>query len=118
MKILVVDDSAIMRRIISNSLKSAGHSDIVEACDGAEGIEKLNGIELILTDWNMPVMDGLTFVKEVRKNSQYAKVPIIMIAAEGAKAEVMEALKSGVNNYIVKPFSPETLLEKLKATLG
>ena len=118
MKILVVDDSAIMRRIINNSLKSAGHSDIVEASDGAEGIEKLDGIELILTDWNMPVMDGLTFVKEVRKNSQFAKIPIIMITTEGAKAEVVEALKSGVNNYIVKPFTPETLLEKLKATLG
>ncbi len=118
MKILVVDDSAIMRRIISNSLKSAGHSDIVEAGDGAEGIEKLSGIELILTDWNMPVMDGLTFVKEVRKNPQYSKVPIIMITTERTKAEVMEALKSGVNNYVVKPFSPETLLEKLKATLS
>ena len=118
MKILVVDDSVIMRRIIGNSLKSAGHLDIVEAGDGAEAIEKLSGVELILTDWNMPVMDGLTFVKEVRKNSQYSKVPIIMITTERTKAEVMEALKSGVNNYIVKPFSPETLLEKLKATLS
>ncbi len=118
MKILVVDDSAIMRRIISNNLKSAGHSDIVEAGNGAEAMEKLSGIELILTDWNMPVMDGLTFVKEVRKDSNYAKVPIIMVTTEGAKTEVMEALKNGVSNYIVKPFTPETLMEKLNATLG
>ncbi|MEE9553446.1 MAG: response regulator [candidate division Zixibacteria bacterium] len=118
MKILVVDDSAIMRRIISNNLKSAGHSDIVEAGNGAEAMEKLGGIELILTDWNMPVMDGLTFVKEVRKDTSYSKVPIIMVTTEGAKTEVMEALKNGVNNYIVKPFTPETLMEKLNATLG
>ena len=118
MKILVVDDSAIMRRIISNNLKSAGHSDIVEAGNGSEAMEKLDGIELILTDWNMPVMDGLTFVKEVRKDGKYAKVPIIMVTTEGAKTEVMEALKNGVNNYIVKPFTPDTLMEKLNATLG
>lgn len=118
MKVLVVDDSAIMRRIISNSLKAAGFSNIVEANNGAEGLESLDGIELILTDWNMPVMDGLTFVKEVRKNGQYSKTPIVMITTEGAKAEVMEALKNGVNNYIVKPFTPETLLEKVKSTIN
>jgi len=118
MKILVVDDSQIMRRIISNSLKSAGHSDIIEAGNGAEALEKLSGIELILTDWNMPVMDGLSFVKEVRKDQKFTSVPIIMVTTEGAKTEVMEALKNGVNNYIVKPFTPETLMEKLNATLG
>ncbi len=118
MKVLVVDDSAIMRRIICNNLKSAGFNDIVEAGNGAEAIDSLGGVNLILTDWNMPVMDGLTFVKEVRKNGEYSKVPIVMITTEGAKTEVMEALKHGVNNYIVKPFTPETLLEKVNATLG
>ncbi len=118
MKVLVVDDSAIMRRIISNNLKTAGFTNIVEANNGAEGLENLDGIELILTDWNMPVMDGLTFVKEVRKNGEHSKVPIVMITTEGAKTEVMEALKNGVNNYIVKPFTPETLLEKVNATLN
>lgn len=117
MKVLVVDDSAIMRRIISNNLKTAGYIDIVEANNGAEAMENLSGVELILTDWNMPVMDGLSFVKEVRKNSDYGKIPILMITTEGAKTEVMEALKSGVNNYIVKPFTPETLVEKINSTL-
>lgn len=115
MKVLVVDDSVIMRRIISNNLKMAGFTQIVEAGNGAEGLENLEGIDLILTDWNMPVMDGLTFVKEVRKNG--SKTPIVMITTEGTKTEVMEALKSGVNNYIVKPFTPETFVEKIKSTI-
>ncbi len=115
MKVLVVDDSVIMRRIISNNLKMAGFTEIVEAGNGAEGLENLEGIDLILTDWNMPVMDGLTFVKEVRKNG--SKTPIVMITTEGTKTEVMEALKSGVNNYIVKPFTPETFVEKIKSTI-
>jgi len=118
MKVLVVDDSAIMRRIISNSLKTAGFTNIIEANNGAEGMENLAGVDLILTDWNMPVMDGLTFVKEVRKSGQHGKTPIVMITTEGAKTEVMEALKNGVNNYIVKPFTPETLLEKINSTLN
>ncbi|UCC79232.1 MAG: response regulator [Candidatus Zixiibacteriota bacterium] len=118
MRVLVVDDSVIMRRIISNNLKTAGFTDIVEANNGAEAMENLSGVELILTDWNMPVMDGLSFVKEVRKNGEYSKIPIVMITTEGAKTEVMEALKSGVNNYIVKPFTPETLVEKINSTLA
>ena len=118
MKIMVVDDSSIMRRIIGGNLKSAGFSEIVEASNGAEAINNMAGVELVLTDWNMPIMDGLTLVKEIRKRSELAKVPIIMITTEGAKAEVMEALKQGVSNYIVKPFTPETLVEKVKATLG
>jgi two-component system, chemotaxis family, chemotaxis protein CheY len=118
MKILVVDDSAIMRRIICNSLKSVGFNDIVEAGNGAEALENIGGINLVLTDWNMPVMDGLTLVKEIRKRSDSATVPIIMVTTEGAKTEVIEALKNGVNNYMVKPFTPEVLVEKVKATIG
>jgi two-component system chemotaxis response regulator CheY len=116
MKVLVVDDSVIMRRIISNNLKTAGFTNIVEANNGAEGLENLDGIDLILTDWNMPVMDGLTFVREIRKSD--SKIPIVMITTEGTKTEVMEALKSGVNNYIVKPFTPETFVEKIKSTVS
>ena len=118
MKILVVDDSAIMRRIISNSLKSVGFNDIIEAGNGAEAIESIEGVNLVLTDWNMPVMDGLTLVKEIRKRTELATLPIIMVTTEGAKTEVIEALKNGVNNYMVKPFTPEVLVEKVKATLG
>jgi len=117
MKVLVVDDSVTMRRIIINSLKSSGFDDISEAGDGVEGLANMEGVELVLTDWNMPNMDGLTFVKELRKSSIYADVPIIMITTEGAKSEVVEALKNGVNNYVVKPFDKETLLAKVNATI-
>jgi len=117
MKILVVDDSVTMRRIIINTLKSAGLTDLVEAGNGVEGLANMEGIELVLTDWNMPEMDGLTFVKELRGSPVYSDVPIIMITTEGAKKEVIEALKQGVNNYVVKPFTKDVLLEKLNATI-
>jgi two-component system chemotaxis response regulator CheY len=118
MKIMVVDDSSIMRRIISSNLKTAGFNDIIEAGNGAEAINNIDGVELVLTDWNMPIMDGLTLVKEIRKRGELSSVPIIMITTEGAKSEVVEALKQGVTNYIVKPFTPEILVEKVKATIG
>ena len=117
MKILVVDDSITMRRIIINSLKSAGYDDIVEAGDGIEGLSNMEGAELVLTDWNMPEMDGLTFVKEIRRSEVYADIPIIMITTEGAKKEVVDALKQGVNNYIVKPFDKDTLVAKVEETI-
>lgn len=118
MKILIVDDSSIMRRIINTNLKSAGFNDIIEAANGAEAVGKLPGVNLVLTDWNMPIMNGLSLVKEIRKQPEFASLPIIMVTTEGAKAEVMEALRQGVNNYIVKPFTPETLVEKVKAVVG
>ena len=117
MKILVVDDSVTMRRIIINSLKSAGYNDTVEAANGIEALSNMEGIELVLTDWNMPEMDGITFVKELKSSEIYAGVPIIMITTEGAKTEVVEALKHGVNNYLVKPFKKDTLVAKVKATI-
>ncbi|NQU06801.1 MAG: response regulator [Calditrichaeota bacterium] len=117
MKILIVDDSITMRRIISNILKSAGYEDVVHAGDGNEALTKLKDIELILTDWNMPGMDGLAFVKEVRKKSDLAKVPILMVTTEGTKDAVIDALKAGVNDYIVKPFTKSTLMEKLESIL-
>jgi two-component system chemotaxis response regulator CheY len=118
MKILVVDDSVTMRRIISNSLKSSGYDDLVEAGDGIEALANMEGVELVLTDWNMPNMDGLTFVKELKQSDVYKDIPIIMITTEGGKGEVIEALKQGVNNYIVKPFDKDTLLDKVKKTIG
>ncbi len=118
MKVLVVDDSVTMRRIIINTLKSAGFDDIVEAGDGIEGLANMEGVELVLTDWNMPEMDGLTFVKELKANSLYNDIPIIMITTEGAKKEVIEALKQGVTNYVVKPFTKEVLLDKVNATIN
>lgn len=120
MKILVVDDSSTMRRIIKNTLGRLGHKDILEAEDGAvawEVMEKNEGIDILVTDWNMPVMNGLELVQKVRAEEKYADLPIIMVTTEGGKTEVITALKAGVNNYIVKPFTPQVLQEKLEAVL-
>lgn len=118
MRILVVDDSITMRRIIANNLINSGFEDIVQAGNGVEALSMMNGVELVLTDWNMPVMDGLTLVKEIRANPTYGDVPIVMITTEGARDEVLEALRNGVNDYIVKPFTKPVLLEKVNAVLG
>jgi two-component system chemotaxis response regulator CheY len=117
MRILVVDDSTTMRRIISNSLRAAGYEDIVEAGDGQQALETMDGVNMLLTDWNMPNMDGLTLVKAVRSNSAWASLPIIMVTSEGARDEVMEALAAGVNDYIVKPFTKDVLADKVKSML-
>lgn len=115
MKFLVVDDSSTMRRIIKNSLKRIGYEDVEDAENGREALEKLSGIDIILTDWNMPEMDGLEFVKQVR--AQNKTIPILMVTTNAAKDDIVEALKNGVNNYIVKPFTPETLKEKVETVL-
>ncbi len=112
MKILVVDDSAVMRKIVIKALNEGGHTDIIEASDGKAALGKSDGVDIVFTDWNMPVMDGLTFVKELRKSS---KVPVVMITTEGGQKEVLEAMKAGVNDYVVKPFQPNVLLGKLKS---
>jgi len=114
MKILVVDDSKTMLRIISNTIKRIGYTDIVTAEDGELGLAayKKDTFDIILTDWNMPNMNGLQFVQAVRKVNK--DIPIVMITTEGGKVEVIKALKAGVNNYIVKPFTPQVLKEKLK----
>ena len=120
MKILVVDDSSTMRRIIKNTLGRLGHKDLLEAEDGqvAWNVMKENeDIDILVTDWNMPVMNGLELVKKVRAEEKYADLPIIMVTTEGGKTEVITALKAGVNNYIVKPFTPQVLQEKLEAVL-
>lgn len=121
MKVLVVDDSSTMRRIINNTLIRLGYEDILEGEDGLQGwnvLEANPDISMLITDWNMPEMDGLTLVKKVRSDSRFSDLPIIMITTEGGKVEVISALKAGVNNYIVKPFTPQVLKEKLSAVLG
>ena len=121
MKILVVDDSSTMRRIIKNTLQRLGYEDILEAEHGLEAwtiLEANNDINVLITDWNMPEMNGLDLVKKVRAEQKYADMPIIMVTTEGGKAEVITALKAGVNNYIVKPFTPQVLKEKLEDVLG
>lgn len=114
MTVLVVDDSAVMRKIVVKALNEGGHTEILEASNGKEALDKSGEADIVFTDWNMPVMDGLTFVKELRKNS---KVPIIMVTTEGGQKEVLEAMKSGVNDYIVKPFEPNVLLAKIEHLL-
>lgn len=113
MKILVVDDSKTMQRIIKNSLVRLGYNDILLANDGEEAfnIFEEEKIDLLITDWNMPVINGLELVKKVRSENDF--IPIIMVTTEGGKKEVITALKAGVNNYIVKPFTPQVLKEKL-----
>lgn len=121
MKILVVDDSSTMRRIIKNTLNHLGYKDLLEAEDGQfawDIMVQTPDIGVLITDWNMPNMNGLELVKKVRAEQKYADMPIIMVTTEGGKTEVITALKAGVNNYIVKPFTPQVLKEKLEAVLG
>jgi len=121
LKLLVVDDSSTMRRIIKNTLARLGHKDVLEGADGAEGWSVLNAnpdVDMLITDWNMPEMNGLELVKKVRADERFVDLPIIMVTTEGGKTEVITALKAGVNNYIVKPFTPQVLKEKLGAVMG
>jgi len=119
MKILVVDDSSTMRRIVKNCLEQMGNHDIVMAGDGVDAIVKLkeHTFDLVLTDWNMPNMDGLTLLKKLRADENFKNVPIIMVTTESEKANVVTALKEGANNYIVKPFRPEIVKSKIEAVL-
>jgi len=122
LKLLVVDDSSTMRRIIKNTLSRLGYTDILEAENGAKAWEIMaapdSEVKILITDWNMPEMNGLELVKKVRAEQKYSDVPIIMVTTEGGKAEVITALRAGVNNYIVKPFTPQVLKEKLEVVLG
>lgn len=121
MKLLVVDDSSTMRRIIKNTLQRLGYDDILEAEHGLQAwelLDTIDGIKVLITDWNMPEMNGLDLVKKVRADNRFTDIPIIMVTTEGGKAEVITALKAGVNNYIVKPFTPQVLKEKLEVVLG
>ena len=113
MKCLVVDDSTTMRRIVVNALKTVGFTDIVEAGDGQEALAKIDGIELVITDWNMPVMGGLDLVKQIRGAPATAKLPILMVTTRSVKEDIMQAVEAGVNSYILKPFTPQTLKEKI-----
>lgn len=119
-RILAVDDSPTMRRIIVNSLKKAGFSNVTEATDGKDALAKMkvDSYDFIITDWNMPEMDGMTFVTNIRALSEFKKIPILMVTTRSVKDDIVEAIKVGVNNYIVKPFTPETLKEKIEQVLA
>lgn len=115
MKILIVDDFPTMRRIIKNLLKDLGFENVDEAEDGAMGLEKLrNGnFEFVVSDWNMPNMDGLTMLQNIRADPNLAKLPVLMVTAEAKKDNIIAAAQAGANGYVVKPFTAATLEEKL-----
>jgi two-component system chemotaxis response regulator CheY len=119
MKILAVDDSPTMRRIIVSTLRRAGYENIVEAENGVDALAKLRGegADLVVTDWNMPEMDGLAFVTELRGDATLKDKPVLMVTTRSVKEDIVEAMKAGVNGYIVKPFSPQTLAEKIGQVL-
>ena len=118
MKILLVDDSRTIRNIQKNVLKKLDHTDIEEAEDGVIALARFNEHvpDLMLIDWNMPNMDGITLVRKIRETNK--SIPIIMCTTEAEKSRVLEAVKAGVNNYIVKPFTVESLGEKISQTMA
>lgn len=116
MRILLVDDSNTMRRIVQNQLKGAGVNDIIEATNGEEGLELLASnmpIDLIVLDINMPILDGMAMLRKVRAEPKYNTVKIVMVTSESEKTKVMDAIAAGANDYLVKPFTTENLLKKL-----
>jgi two-component system chemotaxis response regulator CheY len=119
LKILVVDDFATMRKVIRNLLKQVGYEDIVEAEDGVAALRILKSqkVDMIISDWNMPNMTGLELLKAVRADGDLTKIPFLMVTAEALQDNVVEAVKSGVSNYIVKPFTAEVLNEKIAKIL-
>ncbi|HBH62529.1 MAG TPA: chemotaxis protein CheY [Nitrospiraceae bacterium] len=115
MKILVVDDFSTMRRIVKNLLRQIGYSNIDEAEDGVQAYLKLKngGYSFVVSDWNMPNMDGLDLLKKIRSDPELKDLPILMVTAEAEKEKVITAIQAGVNNYIVKPFTGEVLKDKM-----
>ena len=116
LKILVVDDFPTMRRIVKTLLKQNGFSNFTEAEDGVQAMKLLEShgdFEFIVSDWNMPNMNGLELLKTVRATPKLKHLPFLMVTAEAEKENIIEAVKSGVSNYVVKPFTGQTLKEKL-----
>jgi two-component system, chemotaxis family, chemotaxis protein CheY len=115
-KILVVDDFATMRKVVRNLLKQAGYENIVEAEDGVTALRVLKSqkIDFVISDWNMPNMTGIELLKAIRADDDLAKMPFLMITAEALQDNVIAAVKAGVSNYIVKPFTAEILNEKIE----
>lgn len=120
LKIIAVDDSPTMRRIIINTLKRAGYENVIEATDGKDALAKMKveQVNFVITDWNMPEMDGLAFVTQIRSTDEFKNLPVLMVTTRSVKEDIVEAMKAGVNNYIVKPFTPETLKAKIDQILA
>jgi two-component system chemotaxis response regulator CheY len=119
MKFLVVDDSATMRRIVINSLQRIGFSEVVEAGDGREALEQFDAsVKFVITDWNMPNMNGIDLARSLRARDDGKAVPILMVTTRSVREDIVAAVEAGVNNYIVKPFTPQVLKEKIDQLLG
>lgn len=114
-RFLVVDDFSTMRRIVRNLLKELGYANVDEAEDGAMALSKLRSeqFDFVITDWNMPVMDGLTMLQNIRADAALSKIPVLMVTAEAKKENIIAAAQAGANGYVVKPFTAATLDEKL-----
>ena len=115
LKILVVDDFPTMRRIVRNLLKELGFENVDEAEDGVQGLEKLRtgGFQFVVSDWNMPNLDGLEMLKQIRLDPDLKSLPVLMVTAEAKKENIVAAAQAGANGYVVKPFTAATLEEKL-----
>ena len=119
MRILIVDDFPTMRRIIKNLLGDLGFGNVEEADDGATAFPMLQAgdFDYLITDWNMPKMTGIDLLKAVRADPRLCKIPVLLVTAEAKREQIVEAAQSGVNGYIIKPFTAETLKEKLEKTM-
>ena len=124
-RILIVDDFEIVRIMLRNALANLGHSDVDDAEDGKIALQKIQAAEfegkpytIVFCDWNMPHMTGIEVLEAVRKNPHYAKLPIVMVTAEAEQKQVVQALRSGATDYIVKPIAPEILEKKVNKILS
>jgi two-component system chemotaxis response regulator CheY len=115
MKILVVDDMVTMRRIVKNILKQLGFANVDEAENGQDALQKLRGdaYGFVVSDWNMPVMTGIDMLRAIRGDEKLKAIPVLMVTAEAQQSNLVEAVQAGISNYIVKPFTAETMQEKL-----
>lgn len=122
MNYLVIDDAPTMRRIVINTLAAFGFTSVIEASDGIDALRKLrdpdNKIDFIITDWNMPNMSGLELTLAIRNDPALKDLPILMVTTRGEKKDIVAALQAKVDNYVVKPFSPSTLKQKIDAVLA
>ena len=118
-RVLVIDDMTTMRKIVSKACRDLGFTDITEAADGAQGWQAISTaaapIGLVISDWNMPNCTGIELLKRERASKQYAQLPFVLVTAEAEQHQIAEAIKAGVSNYVVKPFAPGSLKEKLEA---
>ena len=118
MRFLVVDDSATMRRIVVNSLQRVGFTEVVEASDGTEALELLGSVDFVITDWNMPKMSGAEFTRALRSRDDTRALPVLMLTARSVRDDILTAMEAGVDSYVVKPFTPQVLRDKIDAVLA